>query len=412
MHKLKNYGDIKNTPISISQKNVTIRNIFNLVMRSHNFLVLGHSYSDVDCISSMLAISLLLRKFHKYVTIYVKDHFPSSISFFQKICEYNDINLLICDTEELEKPDAIFILDTPKPEMISLDDKILSFFLQKSIPKIEIDHHFSQDARHSGDIPYRLTLRASSAAEIIAHICQKISKHKIVLEKHAVGELYSRNIVMVMAAGMMGDAKKGGYLATKRDISFFKYFLNKFDAILKKTSYKGSTNVSSVDEMLELLEKMSQEEKHLYDAIKKEVSFKDNIGLLILDEKTSYNLYSSLDDFSVFIEIIRNITDELSNIPNDASVSCFYYPPSISSFIEFRVRASENLRGIDFRSLINIMKVPDGNGGGHPGAICFKIEKHLINDIKKYVASLISNVENIISEYNEKKHECSAKNKL
>ena len=397
MHKLKNYGDVKDRPISISQKNITIRNILSLVMRSHSFLVLGHSYSDVDCISSMLAISLLLRKFHKYVTIYVKDRFPSSISFFQKICEYNDINLLISNSEGLEKPDAIFILDTPKPEMISLDDKILSFFLQKSIPKIEIDHHFSEDARHSGDIPYRLTLRASSSAEIIAHMCQKLSKHKHVLEKNAVGELYSRNIVMVMAAGMMGDAKKGGYLATKRDVSFFKYFLNKFDAILKNSSYEGSANVSSVDEMLELLEKMTEEQMHLYDAIKKEVSFKDNIGVLTLDEKTSYNLYSSLDDFSVFIEVIRSITDELSNFPHDASVSCFYYPPSISSFVEFRVRASENLRGIDFRSLIDIMEVPDGNGGGHPGAICFKVEKHLISDIKEYVASLIFNVENISS---------------
>lgn len=381
-------------------------------MHSHSFLVLGHSYSDVDCISSMLAISLLLRKFHKYVTIYVKDRFPSSISFFQKICEYNDINVLIADSKELEKPDAIFILDTPKPEMISLDDKILDFFLQRSIPKIEIDHHFSKDARHSGDVPYRLTLRASSSAEIIAHMCQKLSKHKLVLEKNAVGELYSRNIVMVMAAGMMGDAKKGGYLATRRDISFFKYFLNKFDTILKKSSYEGSANVSSVDEMLQLLEKMTQEELHLYEMMKKESTSKANIGILALDEKISHNICSSLPDFSVFMEVLRNITDELSNSPNNVAISCFYYPSSISNFVEFRVRAGENLKGIDFRCLVDIMKVPEGNGGGHPGAICFKIEKHLISDIKEYLASLVSNVEKIIEEYKAKKHGCTEKNQL
>ena len=235
---------------------------------------------------------------------------------------------------------------------------------------------------------------------------------KSVLEKYGISDIYSRNIVMVMVAGMMGDAKMGNYLSTKRDISFYHYFLNKFDNILHKSHYKGSKNIGSVEEVLHLLEEFSKEEISFYNILKQEVKYEENIGILLLDECNSYKLQNKASDFQLFIDIIRRLTGDLSDFPNEASVSCFYYPTSISSFVEFRVRASENLRGIDFRSLIDIMEVPDGNGGGHPGAICFKVEKHLISDIKEYVASLIFNVENIIGEYNEKKHECNAKNQL
>ena len=362
------------------------------MMHSSSFLILGHSYTDVDCISSMVAISLLLKKFNKHVSLYLQDHFPTSVRFFKNICEYNEIMLFVGNTEELHRPDVIIILDTPKPEMIAMDDKILSFFLQKNIPKIEIDHHFSRDARHSGDEPYRLTLRASSSAEIIAIVCKKLSNHTQVLEKHGICEIYSRNIVMAMVTGMLGDAKMGEYLASKRDRSFFHYFLNKFDHLLQEHHYKGSKNIRSVDEALLLLEEMTEEESTLYDIMEKYTSKQDGLGLLLLDEVASLRLQAEAGNFLTFIDVLRNMTGKLSDYPNLASISCFYYPLSISSFVEFRVRASKQIKGIDFRVLVEEMEVPEGNGGGHPGAICFKVERALINDINEYTKKLIEAV--------------------
>ncbi|MGP1438477.1 MAG: DHH family phosphoesterase [Treponema sp.] len=396
MERLKTYGDEKLKPLTISQKNRTIRNILNLIMHSSHILLLGHSYSDEDCVSSMLALALLLRKFDKCVTIYVKDHFPPSLSFFKNICEYNEIELAIKSTDDIIKPDAIFILDTPKPDMLALDDKILDFFLQKSIPKVEIDHHFSKDARHTGDAPYRLTLHASSSCEIIATICYKLSKQKIVLEKNGIGELYSRNIVLTILTGMIGDAKFGNYLSSRRDRAFFKYFLNKLGSILRESHYINSGNISSTDEILHLLEEVSEKEKLLYNLVSKKVKKQDSIGLLILNEEDSLNLQKSADDFQDFIAIVRRITGELSDSPNTASISCFYYPKSISNFVEFRVRAGEIIKGIDFRQVIEDMKVPEGNGGGHPGAICFKVEKRMIANINDYTKKLMEDVLKII----------------
>jgi len=397
MEKLKDYGEEKLIPLDINQRNRTIRNILNLIMHSSKFLLLGHSYSDEDCVSSMLAIAILLRKFGKCVTIYVKDRFPPSLAFFQNICEYNEINLEIKSTDGITKPDAIFILDTPKPDMIALDDKILSFFLQKNIPKVEIDHHFSKDARHTGDAPYRLTLHASSSCEIVALICYKLSKQKIVLEKHGIGELYSRNIVLAILTGMIGDAKLGNYLSTKRDRAFFKYFLNKLGSVLKESYYINSRNISSIDEILHLLEEISEKERLLYNLVSKKITKQETLGLLILNQEDSIQLQKQADDFQDFIAIVRRITGELSDSPNLASVSCFYYPTSISNFVEFRVRAGEAIKGIDFRQVIEDLKVPLGNGGGHPGAICFKVEKKDITNLDEYVRLLIYEVQSLIS---------------
>jgi hypothetical protein len=397
MERLKTYGDVKLEPLDIAQKNRTIRNILNLIMHSSKFLLLGHSYSDEDCVSSMLAIALLLRKFDKCVTMYVKDNFPPSLAFFQKICEYNEIELIVKSSDGLTKPDVIFILDTPKPDMIALDDRILDFFLQKNIPKVEIDHHFSKDARHTGDAPYQLTLHASSSCEIVAIICYKLSKQKTVLEKHGIGELYSRNVVLTILTGMIGDAKLGNYLSTRRDRAFFKYFLNKLGDILKKSHYINSSNISSPDEILHILEEISEKEKFLYIEISKKITKNENIGLLILNEEDSSNLQKKADDFQDFIAVVRRITGELSDNPNFASVSCFYYPENISNFVEFRVRAGEAVKGIDFRQVIEDLKVPLGNGGGHPGAVCFKIEKEKIADLDEYVRNILEDVNHLIS---------------
>ncbi len=396
---LKNYGDAKLLPSSISQKNIAMNNVFALIMHSYSFLILGHSYSDIDCISSMLAISLLLKKFGKEVSIYLSEPFPSNVGFFRNICEYNEICLYISSSDELDSPDAIFIMDSPKPEMVAMDDKILQFFVKQHIPKIEIDHHFSNDARYSGDAPYRLTLRASSSAEIVAQLCKKLSSHTRVLEKYGIEEIFSRNIVMVMVAGMIADANKGEYLSKKRDISFFNYFLDKFNHILQTSQYKGSSNLASVEEVFDLLGKMTEKESLFYKMMMEKASVNDGIAFLVLNEKDSMSLQQQIVSFPLFIDILRYTTGKLSDSPNLASISCFYYPEDISSFVECRVRAGESIKGTDFRPIIEDMQVPEGNGGGHAGAICFKVERRLIPNLDEYIDKLSSHVKRIIEEH-------------
>ena len=99
---------------------------------------------------------------------------------------------------------------------------------------------------------------------------------------------------------------------------------------------------------------------------------------------------------------MRRITGELSDTPNLASISCFYYPNHLSNFVEFRVRAGEQIKGIDFRCIIEDLKLPLGNGGGHPGAICFKVDKKDITNLDDYIKFLIDDVLHLISIKQEK----------
>ena len=229
----------KMKPISIGRKNAVMERIFELIYSTSSFLLLGHQYADEDCFSSVVAFGLLLRKFGKTVNIFLEDNVPDNLSFFKEICKYNSISFFVKNLTETINPNVVVILDTPKPDMIALNDDIKVFLKDKTLPKVEIDHHFAADADYSGDEDYRLTLRASSTCEIIGQMCLKLENKPEILKKYGINELYSRNIVLAMLTGMIGDAKMGNYLFKERDKVFYDYFLRKFNSILSKEFNEG-----------------------------------------------------------------------------------------------------------------------------------------------------------------------------
>lgn len=58
---------------TIHEKNHIINSIFDAIESRNSFLILGHKNPDEDCISSMVAIALLLSKFNKSVELYLSD---------------------------------------------------------------------------------------------------------------------------------------------------------------------------------------------------------------------------------------------------------------------------------------------------------------------------------------------------
>lgn len=385
----------KNKPQSIGRKNSVMRNILSLTKKSNNFLLLGHSYSDEDCVSSMIATGLLLRKFKKNVNIYIKQNFPLQLNFFQNICQYNGIYLHIGTADKIKQPDAIIILDTPKAAMVAADGKILKYLKDKSIPKVEVDHHFSSDASYSGDFDYRLTLRASSACEIIAQICYKLQKHPEILDEYEIEELYSRNIVLAMLTGMIGDAKYGNYLYKKRDKAFYDYFFKKLNKLLNEKYYENSKNIGSVEEIVTTLETLSEKEKEIYDSVIAHAELKNRIGTIILDSEKSALITKSAD-YPQFLDIVKRATNDIAEKVCGAGISAYYDPEKESDMIQFRIRASEKIKGIDFRPILTKFNITDG--GGHPGAIGFRIEKKSITDFVSYVNGIICEVEKLVNE--------------
>ncbi|UTC78484.1 phosphoesterase [Treponema sp. OMZ 799] len=382
-------------PISIARKNAVMERVFELIYTKSSFLLLGHEHADEDCISSVVAFGLLLRKFGKTVNVFLEDHVPDNLSFFADICRYNSISLFVKDVTEAINPDVVVILDTPKPDMIASNDDIEVFLKDAAVPKVEIDHHFTADAGYSGDEGYRLTMRASSTCEIIGQMCLKLEHKPDILKKYAITDLYSRNIVLAMLTGMIGDAKMGNYLFKKRDKVFYDYFLKKFNGILSEQFNKGSGNISSVKEILELIEKLSDEDAKLYNEIMKNALYDGRIGTIILDEKQSEALSSGID-YNQFLGVIKRATDDIAEKAHGVGISAYFDPAEVSDKIQFRIRASGDVKGIDVRPILDEFNITDG--GGHPGAIGFRFPRTEIKDLPGYVDKISKKVKTLIPQ--------------
>lgn len=387
----------KSEPISIAKKNLIIQNIFNMVFLKNDFLLLGHEYADEDCIASLVAMALLLRKFKKEVYIFLVSPIQEPLKFLIDICTYNKITVLIDNFTKIPKPDAIFILDTPKPDMIAVSGYGKDLLNDKSILKIELDHHFSLDADYSGDVGYRLTMRASSTCEIIAHMCVKLSHQTDILEKYRIDELYSRNIVLSMLTGMMGDAKLGNYLFKKRDKAFFSYFLHKFNRILNEKFYENTTNICSIEEILKLLDTISEKDYVMHEKLLACAKYFGRVGVIALNKEQSEEFFSGNDQYIQFLEIIKRATNTIAEKANGVGLSAYFDPISISDKIQFRMRASESVKGIDFGIIIKNLKVLDG--GGHPRAVGFRFPRSELKDFEKYILLLVEQAQKLIEDY-------------
>lgn len=168
----------KNGFKTIAERNRTIDRILSIIREKNDFLLFGHELPDEDCISSLVAMSLLIKKFNKKVTVCLTENIPDQLSYLFNICTYNEIELIREGDTCVGFHDAIIVLDTPKPDMIAAPEYIRKQMKNPSQIVMEIDHHLNADAACSGKPGYCLVTRASSTCELISFICFKLAKKK------------------------------------------------------------------------------------------------------------------------------------------------------------------------------------------------------------------------------------------
>lgn len=383
----------KEKPIGIAEKNRTISRIFENIFLYDSFLLIGHTYADEDCVGALVAFGLLLRKFHKKVFIYLAAPMPSQLAFFANICNYNKIDIFIGEKASPPRPDTIMFFDVPKPQLAATSAFIQTFLQDPSIQKIELDHHFSADAAHTGDVGYRLTPRASSTCEIIALVCHKLTNLPDVLEKYYINTLYTRNIVLSMLTGILGDARLGNFLRSRRDKQFYRYFTQKFNGMLQEKILDGTKNINSIEEILSVLNSFSDEEKALYQTIGQYKQYEENIAYMILSKEVMSAIPLPAD-YNLFVGVVKDVTNELADKAPFVGITAYYDPPHISDKIQFRVRCSESARGIDLRQVLQTCNLTDG--GGHPGAIAFRLQQTEVTNMQEFLEKLFAEIRKIL----------------
>lgn len=365
-------ADIK----SIRQKAIIARAIVNAVETKGNFLIIGHVSPDEDCVSSMVAFALLVRKFGKRASIMLGASAGDHFEYLLRICTFNEIQ--VAREDLVPDCDALVLVDTPKPSMIDRQWLFDDLRNDPRVLKIELDHHLGADSEYFTDVEFSLVFEASSTCETIGYLALKMNEDRDLLTRWQVDELLSRNLVLAILSGMIADSQMGRFLKTERERWFYRRFSALFETMLASKTRIGSGNFSSKEQVFEALLALSREEDSCYRELASRVSRGDLLHYAVLDSERSRNLFARYGNDTV-ITVSKALVDHLAAESGYLGLVAYYDDPSVSQWVQFRLRRSQSFAGIDLRDSLARLGVQ--NGGGHPGAVGFRIGREDVADM-------------------------------
>ncbi|MGD0726552.1 MAG: diguanylate cyclase [Spirochaetia bacterium] len=379
---------------SIKAKNTIIARIIEAIVGRHHFLVLGHQSPDDDCISSMISFALLLHLFYKDVALYLGGQVHERFKYLLDICRYNSIRLLSPDDAPPAGTDTVVLCDTPKPSMIEASPAVNAILRGPGVLRIEIDHHLGADSEYFGDEGYRLVTEASSAAELIGHILLKLEGRPDLLERHQVGELFPRNLVLAILTGIIGDSNMGQYLKSRREKRYYQIFSGMFNEMLSRRTTK-KTNFSTMDQVFTELQKLSNREEDCFSYMMSRKRLSGSLAVVALTLEEMAPLFARCDDDTV-VSSARVIADRLAEESGKLGLVAYYDNPEHGDLVQFRLRRSSGWKLYDLRRLLERFSI--ANGGGHEGAIGFRVSRSEISDFPGYIKTLMEGIEAAIRE--------------
>jgi nanoRNase/pAp phosphatase (c-di-AMP/oligoRNAs hydrolase) len=377
---------------TIAEKNRIVNRIRDTILERDSFLLLGHKDPDTDCIASLVAFALLLRKFNKEITIYLANPVMAQFSYLLAICKYNGIAVVYGKVPNIKSFSTVVILDTPKPDMIALNDEIAALMADKNTRKIEIDHHLEGDAACAGDDGYCLISAASSTCELIGFFVLKLSKEK---DKYKDIDFFTRNIALAIITGIVGDSQMGKYLTTRREKFYYKIFTDIFDRLLGEKTLKNSKNLSSMEAVFDVIQNFSVQEKKCFDGIMQLKNTEKSVYYICIGKEQSAEFFKNYGT-ELIVNASKAAADTLAEDCSKLGLVAYYDDPSLSDFVQFRLRRSAKFLHADLRTVLSGLKIE--NGGGHPGAVGYRVKKAEVKDIKKYTEDIINRIEQLLGE--------------
>jgi diguanylate cyclase (GGDEF)-like protein len=379
---------------SIREKNRIIERILGSFTDRHRFLILGHQSADDDCISSMISTALILRMFYKDTILYLGGNVHERFKYLLDICRYNSIPLLGPTETPPADLDTVILCDTPKPSMIEASPAVREALSSPQVLRIEIDHHLAADSGYFGDEGYRFVTEASSASELIGHILLKLEGRKDLLERLQVTDLFPRNLVLAILTGIIGDSNMGQYLKSRRERKYYQIFSGMFNDMLSRRTTK-KTNFFTMDQVFTELQKLSTHEEGCYSYMMERKRVAGSVALVTLSAEDMAHLYAECDDDTI-ISTARVVADKLAEGSGRLGLIAYYDNPERSDLVQFRLRRAGSWKKYDLRGFLTLFSI--ANGGGHEGAIGFRIPRGEIPDFPGYVEKLVSGIEAAISE--------------
>lgn len=374
---------------TIYEKNRIIDNIIEAIVNRKNFLILGHQNPDEDCIASMVAFALLLSKFYRDVKICLGKKVHEHFQYLLNICKYNAITLYESCEQFNGSFDTLVICDTPKPSMVEKNEAIDALMKSSDVVKIEIDHHIGADSSYIGDEGYRLVTEATSSSELICHLILKIGRREELLRQYQVEDLLSRNLVLALLTGIIGDTNMGQFLKSRRERRYYWLFSTMLNNLLAATTTRD-TNFANIEQVYQELQRLSGKEDRCFRYLMDRKQLSSSIGYVALDQRESRELQADVDE-DTLVSVTRAVANKLAEESGKLSLVAYYDRTEISDLVQFRVRRSSSYKRYDLRGMLELFSIE--NGGGHEGAIGFRLQKSQIDDYRGYIERLIRGLE-------------------
>jgi len=378
---------------TIPEKNRAINAVAELLASSDSFLVAGHKDPDEDCVSSMVAFALLASKFGKRAAIVLGPSVQGTYTYLLKICRYNSIT--IHREGPLPSASVLVFVDTPKPEMIDRPELFEGLLADPAVPKLEVDHHLGADSSYIGDRGLRLVYEASSTCEIIGHLALKLEADRALMARHEIDELLSRNLVLAVISGMIADSQNGRFLKSSRERWFYGLFSSLFERLLARKTRSGSGNFSSKEEVYEVLAALSEAEDECFRYLSRRVVEAGKVRYAVLDAEESRTLFATWGNDTV-VTVAKAFVDSLAETGGFLGLVGYYDDPANSPFAQFRLRRSQAFTALDLRDTLGRLGM--ANGGGHPGAVGFRLESASLLDIRAAAAGYVELLSVMVEE--------------
>lgn len=365
---------------SIAARNRAIAALARALDERDGFLVVGHQNPDEDCLGAMTAVSLLAVKLGKHVAMLVPRRPPKQFDYLLSICAFNGIAALEAVDPSKDTYSTIIAVDTPKPSMIDMDEGARTLAARPATLRMEIDHHLETDAEYFGDEGYRLVDQATSACELIGFLAYKIGKNEFLRNKYSVETVFSRNLVLALLTGIIGDSGLGKYLKTARERRLYGWMIGQFERMLERQTRKDSGNFISKEQIFAAIASLSAFEEDCLEKLMAHARSTPRLDYIALTQET-YAAIKGDSSEDPFVSVVKTAADTLAE--RNGTLGMVAYPDQ-HGLLQIRIRRCRRFDAFDLRSILDAFSIE--NGGGHPGAIGFRLPIADIPDPVAYCA--------------------------
>jgi nanoRNase/pAp phosphatase (c-di-AMP/oligoRNAs hydrolase) len=273
--------------------------------------------------------------------------------------------------------------------MIAASEEVQGLLHTRRLRRIEIDHHLGADSKYFGDPGYRLVTEASSACELVGHILLWLRRRPALLAQFNIQDLVSRNIVLAVVTGIIGDSRMGLLLKSEREKRSYRTFSNLFNKLLIRSTV-GESNFSDMKQVYQEIQKQSESEARCLEFFLQRRRLEGRVGYAFMGDRDSARLAREFDRDTV-IAAARSVADRLAEDSGWLGLVGYCEPPGDTQLVQFRLRRSRRYKGFDLRQVLQLFGFSDG--GGHEGAIGFRLPRAGISSLSDYVNSLVTGID-------------------